>query len=164
MEVEKQQRRPLPGNASIPVIRTESNTLQIQSTCYLKHETCSRDNADISNTLVTITSETRNRRCLLDRPTSEDNRPTVSKPRRLETRVEAGSNTTNVTPASRRMRRKWKSRIWESKMWPRVLRDSVPKMTALARASSNCKRQTHPLVREGAPNQQTRSCQTIIKI
>jgi hypothetical protein len=31
-------------------------------------------------------------------------------------------------------------------------------------ASSNCKRQTRPLVREGAPNQQTRNCQTIIKI
>jgi N-methylhydantoinase B/oxoprolinase/acetone carboxylase alpha subunit len=26
--------------------------------------------------------------------------------------------------------------------------DSDPKMTALARANSNCKRQTHPLVRE----------------
>jgi hypothetical protein len=37
-------------------------------------------------------------------------------------------------------------------------------MTALARASGNCKRQTRPLVREGAPNQQTRNCQTIIKI
>jgi hypothetical protein len=37
-------------------------------------------------------------------------------------------------------------------------------MTALARASSNCKRQTRPLVREGAPTQQTRNCQTIIKI
>jgi hypothetical protein len=36
--------------------------------------------------------------------------------------------------------------------------------TTLARASSNCKRQTRPLVREGAPNQQTSNCQTIIKI
>jgi hypothetical protein len=39
-----------------------------------------------------------------------------------------------------------------------------PKMTALARASSNCNRQTRPLVREGAPNQQTRNCQTVIQI
>jgi hypothetical protein len=31
-------------------------------------------------------------------------------------------------------------------------------------ASSNFKRQTRPLVREGALNQQTRNCQTIIKI
>jgi hypothetical protein len=47
----------------------------------------------------------------------------------------------------------------------RVLRDSDPKMTALARASSNCKqRQTRPLVREVAPTQQTRKCQTIIEI
>jgi hypothetical protein len=67
-------------------------------------------------------------------------------------------------PASRRRRRKGKSQIWDSKIWPRVLRDSDPKMTALARASRNCKQQTRPLVREGAPNQQTRNCQTIIKI
>jgi hypothetical protein len=49
-------------------------------------------------------------------------------------------------------------------IWPRVLRNSDPKMTALAMTSSNCKRQTRPLVREGAPNQQTRNCQTINKI
>jgi hypothetical protein len=55
-------------------------------------------------------------------------------------------------PASRRRRRKVKSRIWDSKIWPRVLRDADPKITALARASCNCKRQTRPLVREGAPN------------
>jgi hypothetical protein len=67
-------------------------------------------------------------------------------------------------PASRRRRRKGKSRIWDSKIWPRVLRESDPKMTALARANSNCKRQTRPLVRESAPNQQTRNSQTIIKI
>jgi hypothetical protein len=67
-------------------------------------------------------------------------------------------------PASFRRRRKEKSRIWDSKIWPRVLRDSYLKVTALSRASSNCKRQTRPFVREGAPNQQTRNCQTIIKI
>jgi hypothetical protein len=37
-------------------------------------------------------------------------------------------------------------------------------MTALARASSNCKRQTRALVREGVPRQQTRNCMTVIKI
>jgi hypothetical protein len=67
-------------------------------------------------------------------------------------------------PASRRMRRKGKSRMWDSKIWSRVPRDSDPRKTALARASSNCKRQIRPLVREGAPNQQTCNCQTIIKI
>jgi hypothetical protein len=67
-------------------------------------------------------------------------------------------------PASRRRRRKGKSRIWDNKIGPRILRVSDPKMTALARASSNCKRLTFPIVREGVPNQQTRNCQTIIKI
>jgi hypothetical protein len=37
-------------------------------------------------------------------------------------------------------------------------------MTALARATSNCKRQTRPLVREDAPQQQTRNCLTVTKI
>jgi hypothetical protein len=66
-------------------------------------------------------------------------------------------------PASRR-RWKGKSRIWDSKIWPRVLRDSDPKITALARASCNCEQQIRPLVREGAPNKKTRNCQTVIKI
>jgi hypothetical protein len=51
---------------------------------------------------------------------------------------------------------------WE--IWLRVLQDSGPRMTALARASSNCKRQTHPLVRESVPHQQTRNTLTVIKI
>jgi hypothetical protein len=33
-------------------------------------------------------------------------------------------------------------------------------MTALARPYSNCKRQTRPLAREGAPYQQARNCLT----
>jgi hypothetical protein len=45
-----------------------------------------------------------------------------------------------------------------------VPRESDPKMTSLARTRSNCKRQTRPLVREGAPHQQTRNCLTVIKI
>jgi hypothetical protein len=49
-------------------------------------------------------------------------------------------------PASRRRRRKGKSRIWDSKIWSRVPRVSDPKMTTLERTSSNCKRQTRPLV------------------
>jgi hypothetical protein len=43
-------------------------------------------------------------------------------------------------------------------------RDSDPRMTALARPSSNCKRQTRPVVRKSAPHQQTRNCPTVIKI
>jgi hypothetical protein len=40
------------------------------------------------------------------------------------------------------------SRIWDSKLWSWVPRASDPRLTALARITSNCKRQTHPLVRE----------------
>jgi hypothetical protein len=35
--------------------------------------------------------------------------------------------------------------------------------TTLAKANSNCKRQTSPLVREGAPQQQTHDCLTVTK-
>jgi hypothetical protein len=56
------------------------------------------------------------------------------------------------------------SQIWDSKIGSRVPRDSDPRMTALARISSNCKRQTRSLVRESAPHQQTRNCLTAIKI
>jgi hypothetical protein len=61
-------------------------------------------------------------------------------------------------PASLRRRRKGKSRIWESKIGSRVPRDSDSRMTALARASSNCKRQTRSLVRESAPHRQACNC------
>jgi hypothetical protein len=67
-------------------------------------------------------------------------------------------------PASRRGRRKGKSRIWDSNIWSRVLRDSDQRMTALARSSSNFKRQTCPLVRVSTPHQQTRKCLTVTKI
>jgi hypothetical protein len=56
------------------------------------------------------------------------------------------------------------SRIWESKIWSWVPRDSDPRMTALARTSSNCTRKTRHLVREGAPHKQTRNCLTVIKV
>jgi hypothetical protein len=39
----------------------------------------------------------------------------------------------------------------------------IVNMTALARASSNCKQQTRPLVREDAPYEQTRNCLTVTK-
>jgi hypothetical protein len=56
------------------------------------------------------------------------------------------------------------SRIWVSKICSRVPLDSDPRMTALARISSNCKRQTRSLVRESAPHQQLRNCLRVIKI
>jgi hypothetical protein len=61
-------------------------------------------------------------------------------------------------PASRRRRRKGKPQLWDSKIWSQVPRDSHPTKTALARASSIYKRQTRPLVREGAPQVQDRNC------
>jgi hypothetical protein len=42
--------------------------------------------------------------------------------------------------------------------------DSDARITALVWASSNCKQQNHPLVRDGAPQQQTRNSLTVIKI
>jgi hypothetical protein len=53
-------------------------------------------------------------------------------------------------PASRRRRWKGKSQIWDSKIWLRVQRDSDPRKTTLASASSLYKSQTRPLVREDA--------------
>jgi hypothetical protein len=58
-------------------------------------------------------------------------------------------------PASCRRRRKGKFRIWGTKVWSRVPRDSDPRMTVLMRTSSNCKGQTRPLVWESAPHQQS---------
>jgi hypothetical protein len=50
------------------------------------------------------------------------------------------------------------SRIWDSKILSWVPRESDPRMTALVRASSNCKRQTRHLVREGALQKQDSNC------
>jgi hypothetical protein len=56
------------------------------------------------------------------------------------------------------------SRTWGRKIWSRVPWDWNPRMTALARTSSDCKWQTRPLDREGAPYQQMHICPTLIKI
>jgi hypothetical protein len=74
------------------------------------------------------------------------------------TRVEAGSNTSTVTLRVVGGAKK-KSRVGKSKIWSRVPRDSDPRKTALARASSIYKRQNRHLVREGAPQKQDRKCQ-----
>jgi hypothetical protein len=49
-------------------------------------------------------------------------------------------------------------------LWSWVPCDSDQRMTALVRATSNCKWQTCPLVREVAPHQQILSCLTVIKM
>jgi hypothetical protein len=83
---------------------------------------------------------------------------------RLEISCGGGVEYLHRSPAKRRRRRKGKHQISDSEIWSRVLRDSDPRETELARASSNCKRQTGPLVRESAPQQQTRNCLIVIKI
>jgi hypothetical protein len=57
-----------------------------------------------------------------------------------------------------------KSQIWDSKIWSRVPRDLDPRKTTLARARNIYKRQTRPLVREGAPQKQDLKCQRVINI
>jgi hypothetical protein len=60
-------------------------------------------------------------------------------------------NRLHCSPVSHRRQRKGKSRMWDSKIWSRVLWDSDPKMTALARASSNCKWETRHLCQRERP-------------
>jgi hypothetical protein len=87
----------------------------------------------------------------------------VSDSQTAVTRVEAVSDTSFSNPASRRRRRKGMPRIWDSKIGSQVPRYLDPRMTAPVRASSNCKRQSHPLVRESDPHQQTHNRLTVIK-
>jgi hypothetical protein len=61
-------------------------------------------------------------------------------------------------------KRKGKSQIWDSKIWSRVPRDTDPRKTMLARASSIYKRQTRLLIREVAPEKEDRNCQRVINI
>jgi hypothetical protein len=56
------------------------------------------------------------------------------------------------------------TRVCDSKIWSWDPQDSGPKMIALVKASSNCKRHTRPFVRECAPHQQPRNCLTVMKI
>jgi hypothetical protein len=52
---------------------------------------------------------------------------------------------------------RWGSGIWEINIWSRVQRNSDLRITALSKASNNCKTETRPLVKEGIPHQQTRN-------
>lgn len=47
--------------------------------------------------------------------------------------------------ASLKMRRKGNTRIGDSRIWSRVPQNSNPRMAALARGSSSCKRQIRPI-------------------
>jgi hypothetical protein len=68
------------------------------------------------------------------------------------------------SPASHRRRRKWKSQIWDNKIWSRVPSDSDPRKTTLVRSKQHIIWQTRPFVREGDPQKQDRNCQKVMKI
>jgi hypothetical protein len=73
--------------------------------------------------------------------------------------VEAGSNTSTVTPRVVGGDEKGSLKSETVKYGP----ESKGTRIALARASSIHKRQTRPLVREGASQKQDRNCETVIK-
>jgi hypothetical protein len=77
--------------------------------------------------------------------------------------VEAGSNTFTVTLRVVGGDEKGSLKLETVKYGPSP-KGLDPRQTALARASSIYKRQTRPLVREGAPQKQDRNCQTAINI
>jgi hypothetical protein len=78
--------------------------------------------------------------------------------------VEAGSNTSTVTLRDVGGDEKGSIESQTVKYGHESHGSRTPKMSSLARARSNCKRQTRPLVRESAPHQQTSNCLTVIKI
>jgi hypothetical protein len=69
--------------------------------------------------------------------------------------VEAASNTSTVILRVVGGDEKGSLKSEDSEIWSRVSNDSALKRTTLARASCTYKRQTHPLVREGAPEKKT---------
>jgi hypothetical protein len=75
------------------------------------------------------------------------------------TRVEAASNTSTVTLRVVGGDKKGSLKS-ETVKYGRKSQGTRTEKTALARASGTYKRQTRPLVREGAPQNQERNCQT----
>jgi hypothetical protein len=84
--------------------------------------------------------------------------------RGLISRVEAGSNTSTVTLRIVGGDEKGSLESETVKCGYESHGTRTPKITALGMARSNSKRQTRPLVREGAAHEQPRNCLTIIKI
>jgi hypothetical protein len=76
------------------------------------------------------------------------------------TRVEAGLNTSTMTLRVVKGDEKGSLKSETVKYGLKSQGYSDPRKTALARASSTYKRQTGPLVREGAPQEQDRNCHT----
>jgi hypothetical protein len=84
--------------------------------------------------------------------------------RHKTSRVKAVSNTSTVALRVVEGDEKGSLESETVKYGRRVPRDLDPRMTALARAGSNCKRQAHPLIRESAPQQEICNCLTVMKI
>jgi hypothetical protein len=76
--------------------------------------------------------------------------------------VEAGSNTCTVTLRVVRGDEKGSLKSETAKYGPESQR--IRTRVRLARASNIYKRQTRPLVREGASQKQVRNCQTVLNI
>jgi hypothetical protein len=89
---------------------------------------------------------------------------TESEDMKKHTHVEAGSNTSTVTPRVVGGDDKGSLKSETVKMWSRVPRDSDLRKTTLARVSSIYKRHSRHLVREGTPQKQDRNCQRVINI
>jgi hypothetical protein len=79
------------------------------------------------------------------------------------TRVEAGSNTSTVTLRVVGGDEKGCLKS-ETIKYGHECQDSNQRKTTLARTSSIYKKQTRPVVREGAPQKQDRNCQRVINI
>jgi hypothetical protein len=82
----------------------------------------------------------------------------------LRTRVEAGSNTSTVTLRVVRGDEMESLKSETVKYGREYQGTRTQERPALARASSTYKRQTRPLVREGAPQKEDRNCQAVINI
>jgi hypothetical protein len=78
--------------------------------------------------------------------------------------VEAGSNTSTVTLRVVGGDEKESLKSETVKYGREFQGTRDPRKTAMARASSIYKRQTRPLVREGAPRKQDRNCQRVTNI
>jgi hypothetical protein len=78
-------------------------------------------------------------------------------------RVEVGSNTSTVTLRVVGGGEKGSLKSETVKYGSESPRNSDPRKTTLARASSVYKRETSHLVRENAPQKQDRNCQRVIK-
>jgi hypothetical protein len=135
----------------------------------------SSERADLSGTALVRPAATVNYRPVLSSErTLQNNKPQLSKKNLKENeklvagprwapdtktgRLIVGRNVTSTSTPS------WGSLKPETIKYGLESWDSEPRMTELVRPSSNCKLQTSPFIRDGAPHQQNCNCLTVIKI